>query len=89
MVRDLMLAASGTLVIGVTALQGWSHATLAGRDFAAMLIVGMAIAAGPLFLASRRHQPIVPITAIYCVVMFFVVFLVDFVISAYRGQVEL
>lgn len=89
MIKDLIIAAAITLVAGVAALQ--SRAIWFGGsagDSVVILCLAVAVAAGPLYLWRRGRQPIVPIAAVFCVVMLMVVFAVDFVIAARRGGLE-
>jgi hypothetical protein len=89
MIRDLILAACVTVVLGTASLQGGSDLARPTRDILSMAGVVLALASGPLILWARRRQPIIPIAAIYCVVMFVVLIFINFVIAWNRGQVEM
>ena len=82
MIPDLVLAVIVTLASGTAFLQ-------ARHDALALLGAALSIAAGPLFLWRRGRKPIIPIAAIYCVLMFFALVILNFWIAAYRGQVDL
>lgn len=84
MITDLAIAATITLAGGLAFFQDRRL-----PNTLALLGVAVSIAAGPLILWRRGRQPLIPIASIYCVVMFFVLVLLDFVIAAYRGQVDL
>ena len=86
---DLILAATTTLLLGTAALQSRSFVYGSGGDFLTLLGAAIAIAAGPAYLRWRRRQPIIPIAAIYCVVMCFVLVAIDFILAFRRGQVDL
>lgn len=89
MIVDLILAAFTTLVFGVAALQSRSFFVGREGDVVSLLGAAIAIAAGPIYLWRRGRQPIIPIAAVYCVVMFFVLLAADFVVAFRRGQVDL
>lgn len=84
MVRDLIVAVLITLAGGIAFVQG-RHLP----DTVALFGAGVSIAAGPLFLWRRGRQPIIPLASIYCVLMFFVLLVVNFLIFARRGLVDL
>jgi CHASE2 domain-containing sensor protein len=54
-----------------------------------VLAMALSVLAGVLLLARRRRQHIIPIAAIYFVVMFGVLIYVAFLIAWQRGQVEM
>lgn len=89
MIRDPVVAVAMTLVLGTAALQSRSWFDGSEGDAAVLVGVGLAIAAGPLFLWRRGPQPMIPIASIYCVVMLCLLFVVDFVLAFRHGKVDL
>ena len=89
MIKSLLLAATVTLVLGTVCLQAWTVVTFPGRDVLALLGVAVSIAAGPFILWRRRCPSLIPISAAYCVVMFFALFWIDFMIGLRLGRVDL
>lgn len=89
LLKDLGIAFTVTVVVGLCVLQAWTLWSFSGRGIIAALGVISAVAAGPILLARRGHSPIIPIASVYCVVMFFVLLFLDFVVSWYRGSVDL
>jgi hypothetical protein len=86
---DLFVAATLTLILGTGALvvssflpsQSWVLPFL-------IIAVGFSIAAGIFVLARRQRSKLIPIAAIYCVVMIAALIYVAFLIAWYRGRVE-
>ena len=87
MIRDLFLASVLSLAIGIACLESWQSARY--PDALALLGVALAIACGPYLLWRRGRQPIVPIAAIYSVLMFFAILFAYFVIEFRAGRVDL
>jgi len=89
MLRDLLVAVTVTVVLGIAVLRMWASYDFPGGDLVAFIGLACAIAIGPLILLRRRREPFIPIAAVYCVVMFFVLLFLEFVISFRRGEVDL
>ena len=90
MVANLLTAMLVTLILGLPVFV-WGQAlpeTVWGLlAFIASLVVSMGT--GIAVLARRNRSRIVPIAAIYVVVMFGVLLYAAFLIAWYRGQVDL
>jgi hypothetical protein len=65
----------------------WDHVRY--PDALGLLGVALSIACGPYFLWRRRRGPIIPISAIFSVLMFFAIFVLAFLISWTSGRVDL
>jgi len=89
MIRSLILASTVTILLGTACLEAWFRVSFPGRDAAALAGMALSIAAGPLILWRRGTQPIIPIAAVYCVVMFLVLLLIDFNLAWSKGLVDL
>ena len=89
MIRSLILASTVTILAGTACTEAWFRVSFVGRDVLWLIGVVVSIAAGPVILWRRGTQPIVPIAAIYCVVMFFVLLLIDFNLAWGKGLVDL
>lgn len=87
MIRDLLIAAAISIVMGTACLDLWYR--IRYPDALALLGLALSIACGPYFLWRRGRQPIIPIAAIYSVVMFFVILFVYFVVAFRAGRVDL
>ncbi len=88
MARDLVLAAVVTLVCGTAFLQGWFRFEFPGRDVVAATGIVLSVAVGPLILWYRGRQPLVPVAAIYIVVMLVALLFVHFNLAWRLGLVE-
>lgn len=89
MIRDLILASTVTMLCGTACLEAWFRVSFPGRDALALLGLAVSIAAGPFILWLRGRQPIIPIAAIYSVLMFLVLLFIDFNLAWGRGLVDL
>lgn len=89
MLRDLVLASIVTIVLGAISFEAWSRWSFPGRDVIWLLATVLSIGAGPYFLWRRGRQPIIPIAAIYSVVMFIVLLFIAFNIAWRHGTVDL
>jgi hypothetical protein len=86
---DLLRASTLTLLLGTVAsfvsglfpTQSWARLFF-------IVAMALSIAAGVFVLARRHRANLVPIAAIYCVVMIAALIYVAFLIAWYRGQVE-
>ena len=87
MIRDLLMASIISLALGSACLELWARARY--PDVLALLGIALSIAAGPYFLWKRGRQPIIPITAIFSVVVFFAILSLYFVIAWRSGRVDL
>jgi hypothetical protein len=87
MLLDVVVAAAISLTLGTACLESWARVRYPG--VLALLGVLFAIACGPLFLWKRGRQPIIPIAAIYSVLMFFAILFAAFVIAFRQGRVDL
>jgi hypothetical protein len=87
MIRDLLVASVISLALGSACLELWDRVRY--PDALALLGIAVAIAAGPYFLWRRGRQPIIPIAAIYSVLMFFAILSLYFVIAWRSGRVDL
>lgn len=89
MIADLILASVVTIVLGTLCLVGWFSASFAGRDALAMAGVALSILAGPFILWLRGTKPLIPVAAIYCVVMLIVLLFINFTLAWSKGSVDL
>lgn len=89
MIRDLVLASTVTILLGTACLEVWFRVSSAGRDALALMGIALSIAAGPSILWWRGTQPIIPISAVYCVLMLFVLLFIHFNLAWGKGLVEL
>lgn len=89
MLRDLVLASSVTILLGALSFEAWSRWSFPGRDVVWLMGTVLAIAAGPFILWRRGRQPIVPIAAVYSVLMFIVLLFIAFNIAWRKGMVDL
>ena len=78
-----------TLLFGTAFLEVWFRVSFPGRDALALIGLALSIAAGPGILWWRGIQPLVPIVAVYCVVMFLLLLLINFNLAWSRGLVDL
>jgi hypothetical protein len=86
-IRDFLLAATFTLVCGTGILEAWYR--IRYPDVIAWAGVIASIGAGPYFLWRRGRHPIIPIAAIYSVVMLIAILIADFLVAAQTGRVDL
>lgn len=89
MIRDLGIASVVTILLGTLSFEAWSRWSFPGRDVVWLVGTVLAIAAGPLILWRRGRQPIIPIAAIYSVLMFIVLLFIAFNIAWGKGTVDL
>ncbi len=89
MLRDLILASAITILLGALSFEAWYRFSFPGRDAVWLLGTVIAIAVGPFILWRRGRQPIVPIAAIYSVLMFIVLLFIGFNIAWGKGMVDL
>jgi len=89
MIRDLILASTVTILLGTACLEAWFRVSFPGRDALALVGLALSVAAGPSILWWRGTQPFIPITAVYCVLMFFVLLLINFNLAWGKGLVDL
>jgi hypothetical protein len=87
MIRDLLLASVMSLALGAGCLELWAR--IRYPDGLALLGIALSIACGPYFLWKRGRKPMVPITAVYSVLMFFAILIVYFAIAWRFGRVDL
>jgi hypothetical protein len=89
MLRDLILAAVVTILLGTMSFEAWSRWSFPGRDAVWLLGTVLAIAAGPWILWRRGRQPLIPVSAIYIVLMLIVLLFIAFNIAWMKGTVDL
>ncbi len=89
MITNLILASVVTILCGTVCLEMWFRVSFAGRDALALVGVALSILAGPWILWRRGTQPLIPIAAIYCVVMVIVSLFINFNLAWSKGLVDL
>lgn len=89
MIRALLLASTVTILLGTACLEAWFRVSFPGRDALALMGLGLSIAAGQLILWRRGVQPLIPISAVYFVVMCIVLLFIDFNLAWTKGLVDL
>ena len=87
MIGDLILASVVSILLGTVCVELWARVHY--PDALALLGVALSIACGPYFLWKRGRQPIIPIAAIYSVLMFFAIVIASFVVASWAGRVDL
>jgi hypothetical protein len=75
-----------TLVCGTLSFESYFAGAPDGIAAAGVLA---SIAAGPLILWRRGTQPLIPISAVYCILMLIVLWFVYFNLAWARGMVDL
>ena len=86
MFKDLLIAAVVTLICGTLCFDAFFVGLPGGLTVAGMVL---SIGAGPLILWRRGTQPLIPISAVYAIVMFIALSLVYFQLAWGRGLVDL
>ena len=87
MIRDLIFASAATTLMGTACLEAWFLVRY--PDVLALVGLALSIAAGPAILWLRGTRPLVPISAVYCVLMFFVLMFIGFNLGWAKGLLEL
>jgi hypothetical protein len=87
LIIDLLVASFISLALGTACVVFWDHVRY--PDALGLLGIALSIACGPYFLWKRGRQPIIPIAAIFSVVMFFAIFVLAFVVAWKSGRVDL
>ena len=87
MLRDLLVASALSLTLGVACLDAWYR--IRYPDVLAILGFALSVAVGPYLLWLRGRQPIVPITAIYAVVMCVLIIAAYFGLAFRLGRIDL
>lgn len=89
MIRDLVLASAATMLCAIVWIELSMTYFMPEHDFVALAGVMASIALGALILWRQRIRPLIPVVAIYCVVMAVIVAFIAFQLAWRRGLVEL
>lgn len=86
---DLLIATLTTLALETAVMALWYRLPFPGSDFFAAIGVLLSIAAGPVVMWRRAVKPLIPIAAVFCVLMVVALLFISFDIAWTLGRIDL